>query len=363
MAVARQQRWVSFMVLAAMLDAVRDEDDGPLFLLKGGVAMELRLDLGARATKDFDAAFRAEATEILDRLDQALRAGHGDFTARRTEAEPVRETGAVRFDIKLDYRGRSWATVKFEVAPAEGSMGREIERVPAKPLDHLGLTGPSDVPCVAIRWQIAQKLHASTEVPADGRRQRPVPRSDRPGVAVGPRPPGQAPCRRRGLSGDLRSEGPSHMAAPGHGVRHLAHGIPGPCRRPALPLGGRRRRRHGGPGNDRRDRRCLRATPRVMGDQPPERDPKRAQKEHGSTKRARNSCSSRSIAATSGHPKSAPDLLKRRLHRCDSKRVRGSAKPCTAVQFRSPPLSVLPGRLSCRTRNRPLTVTPAQHAC
>lgn len=114
-------------------------------------------------------AFRAEAAEILERLDQALRAGYGDFAARRTEAEAVRETAALRFDIKLDYRGRAWATVKFEVAPAEGNMGREIERVPAKPLDHLGLTGPSDVPCVAIRWQIAQKLHACTEVPTGER--------------------------------------------------------------------------------------------------------------------------------------------------------------------------------------------------
>lgn len=168
-AVARQQRWVSFMVLAAMLDAVRDEDDEPLFLLKGGVAMELRFDLAARATKDFDAAYRAEASGILERLDQALRSGYGDFTARRTEAEAVRETAALRFDIKLDYRGKPWATVKFEVAPAEGSMGREIERLPAKPLDYLGLSGPADVACVAIRWQIAQKLHACTEVPAEDR--------------------------------------------------------------------------------------------------------------------------------------------------------------------------------------------------
>jgi hypothetical protein len=120
-AVARQQRWVSFMVLAAMLDTARDEDGEPLFLLKGGVAMELRLNLMARATKDFDTAFRAEAVELLDRLDQALRAGFGDFTARRTEAEAVRDTAALRFDIKLDYRGRPWATVKFEVAPAEGT--------------------------------------------------------------------------------------------------------------------------------------------------------------------------------------------------------------------------------------------------
>lgn len=170
-AVARQARWVSWMVLAAMLDTVRDENGEPLFLAKGGVAMELRLDdVTARATKDFDAAFRADAGELLERVDAALRHGHGDFTARRTEAQPVRETGALRCDVKLDYRGRSWATVQLEVSPAEGEMSQEVDRVPAKPLDHLGLTGPSDVPCVAVRWQIAQKLHACTEPPTAERR-------------------------------------------------------------------------------------------------------------------------------------------------------------------------------------------------
>lgn len=74
-AVARQARWVSFMVLAAMLDTVRDEDNEPLCLLKGGVAMELRLDLSARATKDFDVAFRraVDPTEMLELVDAGLR--------------------------------------------------------------------------------------------------------------------------------------------------------------------------------------------------------------------------------------------------------------------------------------------------
>jgi hypothetical protein len=40
------------MVLLAMLDRVRAPDGEPQCLLKGGVAMELRFDLGARATKD-----------------------------------------------------------------------------------------------------------------------------------------------------------------------------------------------------------------------------------------------------------------------------------------------------------------------
>lgn len=168
-AVARQQRWVSFMVLAAMLDRVRDEDDQPLFLLKGGVALELRLGLQARATKDYDAAFRAEMADLLDHLDEVLSSGYGDFTAERTALEPVGTTLAQRTTVKLSYRGRSWASVPFEVAPAEGSVGNEIDRVTARPLDHLGLEGPDDVPCLATRWQIAQKLHACTEVPADDR--------------------------------------------------------------------------------------------------------------------------------------------------------------------------------------------------
>jgi hypothetical protein len=101
---------------------------------------------------------------MLNRLDEALRHGHGDFVATRTEVEPVADTGAQRLDVKLAYRGRSWATVRLEIAEAEGVAGREIDRVPGKPLDSLGLDVPAEVPCVSVRYQIAQKLHASTEV-------------------------------------------------------------------------------------------------------------------------------------------------------------------------------------------------------
>ena len=55
---ARLQRWISFMVVAGLLEHARDETRDPLFVLKGGAAMELRLGLRARATKDFDATFR-----------------------------------------------------------------------------------------------------------------------------------------------------------------------------------------------------------------------------------------------------------------------------------------------------------------
>lgn len=50
-AVARQQRWVSIMVHVAILETARDENREPLFLLKGGVAMELRLGIAVSNSK------------------------------------------------------------------------------------------------------------------------------------------------------------------------------------------------------------------------------------------------------------------------------------------------------------------------
>lgn len=167
-AVARTQRWISFMVIAGVLDGIRDENDDPVFLLKGGAAMELRLGLGARATKDFDVSFRERAADMLDRLDAALRQPHGDFTITRTPPVEIAPTRAQRVDLKLAYRGRSWQTVHLEIAAAEGDAGQEIDRVPGIPLDHLGLDAIDRVACVSIRYQIAQKLHACTDTP-DGK--------------------------------------------------------------------------------------------------------------------------------------------------------------------------------------------------
>lgn len=164
-AAGRLRRWLGFMIVAGMLDAARHADDGePLFLVKGGVAMELRMDTGARATKDLDTAFRESMDAITTYLDPALRPGYGEFTATRTELTAVKDTGALRCDIKLAYRTKLVVTVQMEVAAVEGGMGSQIDQVPAKPLDHVGLSGPTTVPCVAVRWQIAQKLHACTEV-------------------------------------------------------------------------------------------------------------------------------------------------------------------------------------------------------
>ena len=167
--VGRYQRWINTQILSAILDRVRDEDGDPLFTLKGGAAMELRLGLTARATKDYDAVFRARAEDILDALDRALTDDWQGFQIRRSEPEQIRDTNALRMQIRLSYKGRSWGTVQLEVAPSEGASGQEIDRVSSRTLEPVQLESPDRIACVSVRYQIAQKLHACTQIYADGR--------------------------------------------------------------------------------------------------------------------------------------------------------------------------------------------------
>lgn len=169
--VVRLQRWLQFMVLLAALDRVREPTGEPLFLLKGGTAMELRLRTRARATQDLDALYRESAGSMLARLDEALRAGWDDFSFERSAPRSIRETGSLRFEIKLSYRGRRWGTVPFELSPAEGDAGGDIDALEPIELAQFGLAGPERVACLGLRYQVAQKIHACTEPPPPGRQE------------------------------------------------------------------------------------------------------------------------------------------------------------------------------------------------
>lgn len=168
-AVIRLQRWISFMVFAAVLERVRDEHDEPLFVARGGVAMELRLGLEARATQDFDTTFRASVETMLTSLDQALAEPYGGFQLTRTEVEYENARGFTKLRIRLAYRGRSWQSILLEMMPSDGSWAAEIEMVPAIDISEFGLDGPDAIPCIPIRYQIAQKIHACTETLENGK--------------------------------------------------------------------------------------------------------------------------------------------------------------------------------------------------
>lgn len=162
LAVGRVRRWVSTMVLLGAFERVQS-GDGPRFVLKGGAAIELRLRAGARATQDVDVIFRGPTEELIDALDEALTVAYHDFSFLRGVAIE-RGPHAIGFDVRMEYQSRAWATLRLEVSGPDASGG-EAEAVPAIDLEHFRLTGPREIACLPLRFQIAQKLHAVTDRP------------------------------------------------------------------------------------------------------------------------------------------------------------------------------------------------------
>jgi hypothetical protein len=162
-AVTRTQRWISFMVIATILDGVRDEDDDPVFVLKGGAAMELRLGLNARATKDYDVTFRDRTADMLARLDEALQRPHADFAITRTEPVQVGET---------------WAKATRRTPPASATPATTCRRCLS-----LGraLSGSTRATC---KWLTddcpARTSGARSSRPGKSRRRHPPRRAGRP---------------------------------------------------------------------------------------------------------------------------------------------------------------------------------------
>jgi len=157
------------MVLLGALDRSRESD--PLFLLKGGVAIELRVGGGARATKDVDLVFFGDPERLGEILDEDLGEPYSVFSFERQEVE-TRGDGLFRqVNVKLLFRGRSWGTLKLEVARSD-SQATDGEEIEAIPLDEFGIEGPRMVRCLSLRYQIAQKLHAVTQRFEEGENER-----------------------------------------------------------------------------------------------------------------------------------------------------------------------------------------------
>jgi hypothetical protein len=156
----------STVVIAAMQRAV-DDTGRTHFLLKGGTYLQYRLGVTGRTTKDVDGLIRGDLDEFLSALDQALRQPWGPFTLTRTAAVVIDVGGRVikprRFWVKLAIKGKVWRSIKVEVAGDEAGAASEHDVLLSVSLDHFGLPTPDQLLGIAVRFQIAQKLHASTD--------------------------------------------------------------------------------------------------------------------------------------------------------------------------------------------------------
>jgi hypothetical protein len=156
---------VASMMLAGALRRAVDDDGAVVFVTRGGVAMELRAGEKARVTGDVDLVLRGDPESLLAHLDASLADDYEEFSFERNEPQPLELHPHVRrIRVKVAFRTKPFMTLVVEVAPVEAG-GDEIEEIAAHDLSTIGLDGPDIIPVLAVRWQIAQKLHAVTESP------------------------------------------------------------------------------------------------------------------------------------------------------------------------------------------------------
>jgi len=182
------RRWIAFTVVADALVSYAPDGDCA-FEIKGGAAIEMRLrrlarladaesvaaELKPRATKDLDATFRGEMNALEDAVRAALADPRHNFSFRvemETPTAPMMRRLAVHVAYREERFGRilekAFSNVKLEISTYEGQH-RTPELVPAFSLKPFGLNGPETIRCLPLTKQIAQKLHAVTEQPAEGK--------------------------------------------------------------------------------------------------------------------------------------------------------------------------------------------------
>jgi hypothetical protein len=156
----------STVVIAALQRALAS-DQQPLFLVKGGLYLELRLGLKARTTKDVDTLFRGGAEEFERAVDEVLTEPWGPFTFERTKLERVTKAPRLikpyRFDVKLIVRGKTWRRIQVEVSFPEGRVGSTTAPVPAPDVGFFGVKSPDEIVGIVMDYQVAQKSHAATD--------------------------------------------------------------------------------------------------------------------------------------------------------------------------------------------------------
>lgn len=158
---------VAATVVLASLQRAVDESGAALFLLKGGTMLQYRLPGMSRTTQDIDGLVRGDIDTFLTELDTAFAEPWGPLTLVRGKVEsidvPHRLIKPRRFDVIVLVNGVTWRRVQVEVSPDEGRAGALSERIPSPSLAGFGLPTPDHLTSLSMRYQIAQKIHASTD--------------------------------------------------------------------------------------------------------------------------------------------------------------------------------------------------------
>lgn len=164
------RQYISSSVLTTMLSRSKNIEGHPSFVLKGGTSMVMRFGTHARATKDFDAAYRGFSRDISNSLSATLADPLWQFEATFKERDSFRgdrlQVVVYRYQIAIKYLGDPFNTINMEVTLQPEVVSETVNAV--LDLSPVRLPLPTNMEILAIERQIAEKWHACTEPDQDG---------------------------------------------------------------------------------------------------------------------------------------------------------------------------------------------------
>ena len=144
-------------------------------VVRGGTSMKLRYGAATtRFTMDFDVARNVGLELFMEEFSKRLEEGWCEFTGVVVKVQGKHPRGVPMeyvmhpYDIKLQYRGHPWCTVRLEVSydeigDADVADETTVPNELANAFAALGFPKPNPIPLMTIPYQIAQKLHGLTE--------------------------------------------------------------------------------------------------------------------------------------------------------------------------------------------------------
>ena len=170
-ALNRLRRRVVFERIVFRIDAA----EPGRWVVKGGMALEVRLPDRARTTKDLDLGLREDgiaSAELRDRLVDALATDPDDDGFTFAVGPPIElvadETGrpSWRFSVQASLAGRQFDALRLDVAPRREEL-EPTERVTlASRLSFAGIKARS-VELIDVNRHAAEKVHAFTRTYGD----------------------------------------------------------------------------------------------------------------------------------------------------------------------------------------------------
>lgn len=134
-----------------------------LWMLKGGLAFQLRMGAFARTTKDMDVLLTIPPAEVQHAMNKAAQLDLGDwfaFTLRPAASSlPGPGIGGVRFFVASRLDGRTFENFHVDVGSGDPVI-EPAENFTTPPLLAFAGIPPVTIPCYPLTQHLAEKLHA-----------------------------------------------------------------------------------------------------------------------------------------------------------------------------------------------------------